>query len=404
MAMIDLKKKHIELGMLGAIMLFVLVMVPIVSEASVHPQDRLDTTWDSDIRPILDHDSRMAELEKDIPGFGGVFMRDGTLTIYVVPDRTNLSQTLEERKTILGSHVGPHRLDKGLVVLEGQYTYSELAAVKNHITPLLEKSLGMTLVGVDDKTNRVSVGIETADMEEKIRTEISQLGIEEDVVYIEVTGKFELSSHTQKYRPMIGGILLAYHNGTDVIGCSLGIAADHGTHDRVIATAGHCRYDSDPDGTNYYQNSYSSDYIGNGISGTNPSGARYSDTVLIDPTVTNTKGAVHTHSGTITLSGKQYTQLPEDSVTKSGQTTHDTSGEILAVCQNVSHETYGTLYCQTLTDYNSDLGDSGSTVYGWDSESESYKWFGIHWGGNDDYAAYSPIWNIEVDQGTLTIS
>lgn len=413
--MTKLQKKHAKIGMLGTAILLVMMTVLVESESTFLPetnaysqnnQDNTNETWDPDRRPVLDHDSRMVEIEKDIPGFGGVFMgNDGRLTIFVVPEKADHSQTIEERKSIMGSHIGPYRLDKGLVILEGQYAFPELFEVKNKITSLIEQDLGITMVGIDDMKNMVMVGIETSDKADLVREEIAHLGISKDIVYIKETGKLLLSDHMDKYRPMKGGIQLQYDNGTDIINCSLGMAADDASDDRVIVTAGHCRHDSFPDGTAYFQNSYSSDYIGSGISGTNPSGPRYSDTVLISPTVTNTKGAVHhDSSGTITLSGKQYTQITNDSVTKSGRTTHDTIGEIIQICTNLSHATYGTLYCQIVADYDCDLGDSGGTVYGWDSESEDHKWFGVNWGCGDNVAAYSPVWNIEQDQGTLTIN
>lgn len=167
-------------------------MWPAPTERQAAPCSTLPA-FDPDVRPVLDHDSRMAEIEKYIPGFGGVFMEDGILTIYVAQNRADPAQTHEERKVCMGAYFGPHRLAQGLVVLEGQYTYPELVTVKNHITPLLEQNLGITMVGVDDKTNRVLVGIQNAAREDKIMSELARMGITEEMIHISVTGSIRLA-------------------------------------------------------------------------------------------------------------------------------------------------------------------------------------------------------------------
>ncbi len=187
------------------------------------------------------------------------------------------------------------------------------------------------------------------------------------------------------------------------------MAADHATLGRVIVTAGHCSDGAPSDNTSYYQSTYLFDGIGNGITGTNPAGTRYSDTVLISPTESSTRGLVHTHSGSITLDGKQSIQVVGDTISKSGRTTHDTSGQITHTCVTTGSSTYGTLNCQHYASYNSDGGDSGGAVYGFDIPTGDYKWYGVHWAKFDQgpltgTTVYSPVSGIEIDQGTLTIN
>jgi hypothetical protein len=160
----------------------------------------------------------------------------------------------------------------------------------------------------------------------------------------------------------------------------------------------------------YYQSTWPWDGIGNGKAGTNKAGPRYSDSVLITPTVSTSRGVVHRDSGgDLTLQGKQYIDLVGNTVSKSGRTTMDTNGVITYTCINTSSTIYGTLYCQDYASYNSSGGDSGGTVYGFDINSGTYKWYGITWGkftsgpysGN---SIFSTVHDIENDQGTLTIN
>ncbi|MGI0093566.1 MAG: hypothetical protein ACREA8_05635, partial [Nitrosotalea sp.] len=136
---------------------------------------------------------------------------------------------------------------------------------------------------------------------------------------------------------------------------------------------------------------------------------RYSDSVLISPTVSTSRGVVHRDSGgDLTLNGKQYVDLVGDSISKSGRTTMDTSGVITNTCFNTSSSVYGTLYCQDYATYSVAGGDSGGTVYGFDTNSGTYKWYGIHWGvftsgTYNGKAIFSTVHDIENDQGTLTI-
>ena len=132
-------------------------------------------------------------------------------------------------------------------------------------------------------------------------------------------------------------------------------------------------------------------------------------TVLISPTESSTRGLVHTHSGSITLDGKQSIQVVGDTISKSGRTTHDTSGQITHTCVTTGSSTYGTLNCQHYASYNSDGGDSGGAVYGFDIPTGDYKWYGVHWAKFDQgpltgTTVYSPVSGIEIDQGTLTIN
>lgn len=355
----------------------------------------------------LDADEMMANIENDVPGFGGAFMdKNGVLNIYEVSGRASPTQTETEKSAYLEKHLGKEHMGKGMIALEGKYTFSELLAYKNKLIPLITKQLNVTMVGIDKPKNLVMIGLETMDKADLVRKEMSKLGVPQESVEIVETGKPVLTNHTQQYRPVTGGVQIQYFDGISPYWCSVGIAADHATKGRVIVTAGHCSAAGARDHTTYYQSNWP-DTMGTGISGTNPVTGRYSDSVLISPTVSTSRGVVHRDiGGDVTLVGKDYAHLVGDSVSKSGKATMDTSGVITATCAATPSDLYGILLCQDYATYNSDIGDSGGTVY--ELFGGSYYWYGISWGkvSSGTFAGnsiLSTVQDIENDQGTLTI-
>lgn len=352
-----------------------------------------------DLRPPEDLDTRMAKIEQKISGFGGAFLDgDGVLNVYRTPE-TNEDNTPSEIASILENEIGEDRTRNGVRIVEGKYTFSELLEYKLNLRSLFGEGLGITMLDVDESKNRIVVGVENATRITEVSSRVSQMNIPADAIEVIETGRVALDSHNSYYRPVKGGIQEEFGAFQT---CSIGFIADHGTHGRVVITAGHC---GDP-GNTYYQDIYPWHPIGTGISGTDPSGPRYSDSILHSLTVSSSKGQVHHHSDAITFnsaSPKQYTPMYGDAVIKSGRSTHDTLGGITNTCADTSHGTYGTLYCQVYANYNSAGGDSGGTVYG--NSLQGYKLYGIHWGQftGSNIRVLSPIWNIEQDQGTLSV-
>lgn len=404
--------QHIKVGILGAAILLVMMAVPSMSSivhipTQVYAQTTNNIGVYNNSHP-KDSDEMMANIENDIPGFGGAFMdKNGVLNTYKVSSKASSTQTEAEMSAYLEKHLGKAHMSKGMITLEGKYTFSELLAYKNKLTPLFDQQLNVTAVGIDKTKNLVMIGVETMDKADLVKKELSKLGVPKESVYIVETGKIVSNNHTQKYRPVTGGVQLEYFDSPiSTTDCSVGIAADTAAFGRVIVTAGHCSANGVRDHTTYYQSSWP-DTLGTGLYGTNPINARYSDSVLILPSVTTSRGVVHRDAGgDVTLVGKDYAHLVGDSVSKSGRSTMDTSGVITNTCMNTLSSLYTQLYCQDYATYSSADGDSGGTVY--ELLGGNYYWYGIHWGQFTSgpfsgKAILSTVQDIENDQGTLTI-
>jgi len=361
-------------------------------------------------------DEMFVAMEKELPGFGGIFVDENEmLNIYLT-----ISKKPEEVLPVIKKYFKQdiEKEVKGIKIAKAKYTFSQLYEWEQGLIGLLpssaeefkNKKLSVTMLDIDDKGNMITIGLEKIDEETRrmLEEKLTDLNIPKEVVSVIETGPIILDGHNQRYRPLKGGIQIQFSEGSSTVSCTLGFIADHLVHRRVAVTNGHC---GNP-GTQYYQNTYgvSGDLIGSGIANTDPPGPRWSDSLLI-----GISSGVSSQLGRIKrdiydgidaiISGKGYTQYVGDTVYKAGRSTHDTSGNIVNVCVHTSHPDYGTLYCQNYATYYATGGDSGSPVYRIINNPYSYL-YGIHWGrfADGSKSIYSPIRNIENDQGILTVN
>lgn len=287
----------------------------------------------------------------------------------------------------------------------------------------------VVMTDIDDARNRLKIGLVKLEAAEHIKQELDKLGIPQEAVEFEGTGPFlEDTTLRDEIRPVIGGVQI------DPVGlgpCTLGFNAIRGTT-RGFVTASHCSQTRfGLDNTVYYQpvDSVSSYRIGvenfdpAPFSGSPcPSGqrCRYSDSSFVkyDSGVSFTRGSIAKTSGafSIEIVGSFRVTSKGDAalnqlVDKVGLQSGWTWGRVVGVCINVNVEnTNITLLCQTLAEYYSESGDSGSPVFIIPNYpySDDVKLAGVHRGRfpqDINKRVFSPISGIQNtrDLGPLTV-
>jgi hypothetical protein len=130
-------------------------------------------------------DDRLVRVEEKAPGFGGMFIDpDGRLAVYLLD-----SAELPPARSAIESVFGASRVPSvGVRALKGQYTISQLKAWTERTGAFLEMP-GVTMVDLDEATNRVAIGVADESRTEAVRQALSSLGIPRAAVAVQVTGQ-----------------------------------------------------------------------------------------------------------------------------------------------------------------------------------------------------------------------
>jgi hypothetical protein len=130
------------------------------------------------------YDELLLQVDKQAPGFGGMFIEsDGRLAVYML-DTTRQAVTRAAIELVFGKDRVPAA---GMRAVKGQYSISQLKGWADRAGRLLTVP-GVTIVDMDEGKNRVVVGIDSADRTRAVSRELSSLRIPRNAVLIEVIG------------------------------------------------------------------------------------------------------------------------------------------------------------------------------------------------------------------------
>ena len=131
------------------------------------------------------HDDLLIRVEKKAPGFGGMFIdSDGRLAVYLL-DIAQLADARSAIEAVFGSSRVPAA---GIRAVQGQYVVSQLKAWTERAAALL-KEPGVTMVDLDEGSNRVKIGVENSSRTQAVEQALPSLKIPRKAVAIEVTGE-----------------------------------------------------------------------------------------------------------------------------------------------------------------------------------------------------------------------
>ncbi len=380
------------------------------------------------IEPIVNRgrpvtiDDLFAEIAKQVPGFGGMFIdKTDSLAVYLVDIGPNATAAVQN--AIVNVFGNDERFQRPIVVLKGKYGFLQLKKWHDRLMPEVLGLSEVVLTDIDDARNRLRIGIETLDVQEKIELQLDNLSIPREAVIIEQTEPVRYESSLQDFhRPLVGGLQINFGNSL----CTLGfIGVRQGVQGFV--TNSHCtNTQGGVEGTIYHQPVASGTTNRVGLEIADPtyfSGSpcppgkkcRYSDSSFEQvphpngPSVTISQGTIaRTAIGSLNWNGVDTYRIVSETnaplvgefLTKVGRTTGTTQGTVQQTCVNFS--VLGTKIvqlCQSSASYSSAGGDSGSPVFRITNspQANDVSLYGIHWGSG---GAFSPIGTNNVQRST----
>jgi hypothetical protein len=371
-------------------------------------------------------DELMLGIADRAPDFGGMFVgADGRLNVYTLGGGGVLSPQV--RDSLVGV-LGSARMAGGIQVLGGQYGFGQLKQWQFAMTGLFDVD-GVVSTDVDESTNRVRVGVETADLIPAIEAQLAGLGVPREAALIEVAEPiFQLATLRDQARPLAGGLQVHFSNYLCTYGFNAVRAGVSG-----FVTNSHCTtVQGGVESTQYFQPTSTIDPVAIGSEIADPVYAkekcptsvrgkicRNSDSAFVAHAegASATLGALHktdaVNNGSLTIAGAfnivgEAAALKGETVNKVGRTTGWSQGTVSATCVDTGvSRTKIVQLCQTHVSAAVGSGDSGSPVFKLVPGSDDVSLSGILWGGNNAGSSlvFSPLANIQRSDelGTLTV-
>jgi hypothetical protein len=374
--------------------------------------------WDNELQSQaaqagLSADDLMGQIATQVPGFGGMYMENGSLEIYL-QDLSTKDAVLK----VISQIFGDTRISGSSVhVHQASYKFSSLKTWQISMRTLFKLG-NVVFTDVDETKNRLTVGLTSLSSAQDVLNELNALHVPPDAVQIESASPFSLMATLRSnVRPLIGGLQINFPGYL----CTYGFTA---IRSNVVGfvTNSHCTAKmGGVQNTSYWQPLQADDtYIGQETVDPQATSSRcptyltgkicrYSDSAFIRITgVTPAQGVLGrtTGSGSITLATSKFRVVAESAAlvgevaTKIGRTTGMSQGKVVYTCVDVG--VYGTNLvdlCQDVVNATVGAGDSGSPVFRITNSplSGDVKLYGILWGGNSagTQLVYSPIANIQ---------
>lgn len=129
-------------------------------------------------------DDRFAGVAQKVQEFGGLFLGDNGSVLYIYLTDLNKQNDVELAITEV---LSDDRLaGKKIKVLQGQYSWLQLNDWYGRLNPVLSVS-GVILTDIDERKNRLSVGIESSEVRSAVEQVLAELTIPRAAVDIVVT-------------------------------------------------------------------------------------------------------------------------------------------------------------------------------------------------------------------------
>ena len=390
-------------------------------------------------------EARFRALSRQFPEFGGFYFDDqGDIVVQL----TNLSRGAAVRaalapvvRTVAAERARAGGGQPAVRFNQAAFSFTELSGVRDRVFGSLFELDGVTMLDVNERENRVVVGLADEAARPAAEARVRELGVPRNMLSLKVVGRGEplaaragaaanapaYCSSVQSYcRPLIGGIKITFNRDGSLFVCSIGFPAIAGGYTRFV-TAAHCSDDEwNLDYVAYFQPdpSYSSTSIGNEAK--DPNGVscgfmsayvcRYSDANFVAPAVATEVGYIIRPIGLEQLSvssskphfviAGQRDANDGERVYVVGQTTGLHTGTVQGTCQDWKKTwegRYHAVRCSDVANYNSSGGDSGGPVFLWDGVSSTVTLVGVNFARNGtyDHAIFSPVSGIARDLGSF---
>lgn len=377
-------------------------------------------------------DDKFAEVARLAPAFGGMFIQDKTLQVYLLDPAQRAAA-----EVAIVSVFGRERLPQGgMQILQGRYGFLQLKDWHDRQRVKTMTIPGVVMTSISESKNRLQIGVKDGSVISQVELELFNLGVPREAVDIVETAPFEdLQTLQSSIRPALGGTQIQRSGST----CTMGFTAVRQGQAGFI-TNSHCTaIRGVVDGSVYHQATVSGVTNRFGVETADPPyftgwpfcppgrQCRYSDSAFISRNGGQNPATLPASAdfGYMALPDSNMTIVNEfhivgevafpfegESLSKVGRTTGMTSGEVCDTCVDINSFSNGqdtgfTYLCQDRVEANSNNGDSGSPVFSWSSASLPpdatipAHLYGVLRSGNGTTFAFSAMENIEFELGQL---
>lgn len=382
-----------------------------------------------------DRDEARAAASASVPGFAGSYLE---VSEEGAPARLHVLSTVpssitEEVKGGLPAVLVPGTIVGEVVVEPATYTFEQLLAWRQAMRNAFTLPQ-VALLDIDEKGNRVTIGVEDVSVAEAVRDLAGQAGVPLAALEIVIVSPFTYLNLDQQHRPMHGGTQISFQTGTFTTGlCTLGFNAEFEGMDTFVTNA-HCSAEPGRvDDSRYWQ--ANRPILGTGQVGTEIVDPPYysggdcpelnvcqrvdanivrihdgidSDRAIARPAVSGTTVWDGESSWRVVSAQFTYEGNPVRAV---GRTSGMRTGFVDAVCVDVAAaDRPGLIYqCQDLSTIASAGGDSGGPVFEAINSPQAFdvRLVGVAWGGGEvdgvAMTASSPYPFLETRLGPLNV-
>ena len=361
------------------------------------------------------HDQRLVlYVSQKVPEFAGLYVEGDVLIAATVGevDETALWTAIE---AVLPLDPGLRRTVRD----DANHSFSELVRWHDQVDAAVFGLEELVFTDVDERTQKLVLGLSTADAVGRARTLALRIGLPEDALDVVLTDPVQPLAHVrEKLRPLLGGTQIAFSNYLCTLGFNTRLTGQDG-----FVTNSHCtdvrgavtgtKYGQPNKGDGVGTELFDPFYWAGGMCNV-PNGCRYSDSAFIKTTTAGSQKIALPDEGSLNfqahgrIASKEIWPLPGTSATKVGRTTGRTEGVITNGCANIKSSDGYLLLCNyyVASDHTLALGgDSGSPVFRVinDPEPHDVNLMGVLWGGSKNTFVFSPLGGVEMELGTMKV-
>lgn len=398
-----------------------LPVVPARADDDLEPDDPEITTSApaNDEAHGLLFDERLAMIAARVPEFGTLYVDEAarTLVVHVTERRP---QTVADLRRALREAFPGEKLPGRIRLVDGQFSFEQLNRWHERARQLFTTMDEVVLLDVDDRTNRLRIGVDTASAAPELAQRLAAMSIPPEGWRMdEVEPVDPISSVTDRHRPVMGGLQIQIGSAAGGF-CTYGLTATRNGVNGFI-TNSHCTTtEGGVESTQLAQPAFAADgantntiatetvdpaFITGGVC---PVGARcrYSDSAFAQRSASASRAIARTSIGSLAWDGSsRYYVVSEQSpfvglaLRKMGRTSGHTVGLVESTCADIwQNGTNNLMLCQADASFTTLAGDSGSPVFRTlgctvsGAAGSCADAYGLVWGGG---GVFSPIANIQ---------
>src|SRR5262249_54647974 len=158
-------------------------------------------------------DEQFAAVARRTPSFGGMYMDEERNVLYVYSWDQSAGAAAVARDAI-AAVFGDQPPGARVQILTARYGFPELKAWHDRMSPGVLDVRGVVMTDIDDRSNRLTVGVESLKTKGAIEDRLFELGIPAEAVNIVETPAVALeNSLRDRHRPLVGGLQIAFQSG-----------------------------------------------------------------------------------------------------------------------------------------------------------------------------------------------